>query len=157
MEIDKNRKIIVFGVSFSGVDEIMMYARKNEPKEGVFVGVDSQAYPCFDSSDYAYENRRFWNFIFAKTQAELNDRLVALENIKVGGNYNKLACDLNPMVYWGGDTASPMNVGECEDIVIPAVLPSQKSGDKSGQARQGKSRMEKLFERLKADNINIKR
>lgn len=156
MEIDKNRKIIVFGVSFSGIDEIIMYAMRNKPKAGVFVGEDSHAYPCFDSSDYAYENRRFWNFIFAKTQVEVKDKLDALENIKTGGNYNKLACDFYPMIYWGGDMTSPMEIGECEEIVIPAVMPSQKNRDKSGQVRLGKSRMEQLYERLKEDNINKK-
>lgn len=156
MEINKNRKIMVFGVSFSGVNEIRMYAGGNKPKEGVFVGGDSQAYPCFDSSDYACENRRFWNFVFAKTPIELKEKLDALENIKVGGNYNKLACDFYPMIYWGGDKASPMNVGECGDIVIPDILPSQKGRDKSGQVRQGKSRMEQLMERLKEDVINKK-
>ena len=122
MEIDKDRKITVFGVSFCGVDEIRIYARENKPKEGVFVGEDSQGYPCFDSSDYAYENRRFWNFIFARTQVELKDKLDALKDVQSGCNYRKLACDVCPMIYWEGDTDSPMEIGECEDIVIPAAF-----------------------------------
>ena len=157
MEIDKNRKIMVFGVSFSGVDEIRMYAGGNKPKEGVFVGEDSQGYPCFDSSDYAHEDRRFWNFIFARTQVELKDKLDALKNVQPGCNYSKLACDICPMIYWRGDTTSPMEVNECEDIVIPVVLRSQKSREKPGPVRQGKTRMQQLYERLKEDNINRKR
>ena len=39
--------------------EAISYALKGEPKEGVYVGVISERYPCFDSHDYAYENRRY--------------------------------------------------------------------------------------------------
>lgn len=158
MKIDQNRRIIVFGVSFGGVNEILMYALKNRSKEGVFVGEDSQLYPCFDSSDYAYEHRHFWNFVFAKTQAELEGKLDALKHIKAGGNYNKLTSDFYPMVYWGGDKASPMDVGECGDIVIPNMVPSPKcKNNKTATVRPNKSRMQQLMERLKEDFINKKR
>ena len=75
------------------------------PKCGVYVGEDSRLYPCFDSSDYAYENRRYMNLVFAKKQEELDVKMAKLKNMEqIGANYSKLTAELHPMAYWGGDT-----------------------------------------------------
>lgn len=61
IKIAYNRKITIFDVEFNGIEEIKEYALKGVAKDGVYVAEDSQSYPCFDSSDFAYENRSFWN------------------------------------------------------------------------------------------------
>ena len=71
IKIAYNRKITIFDVEFNGIEEIKEYALKGVAKDGVYVAEDSQSYPCFDSSDFAYENRSFWNFIFARNREEL--------------------------------------------------------------------------------------
>ena len=76
--IKNTDKIRVFGVTFKDIHEAISYALKGEPKEGVYVGVISERYPCFDSHDYAYENRRYWNIIFAKSEEDLNSKLEKL-------------------------------------------------------------------------------
>ncbi|MGM9748541.1 MAG: hypothetical protein ACI3ZN_07050 [Candidatus Cryptobacteroides sp.] len=96
--------IEVLGVVFNGVNEMLEYARKKEPKDGVYVGEDSERYPCFDRSDYLYENRRYTNLVFATTREELELKLLILSEMDVlGGNYKKLTGALHPMLYWAGD------------------------------------------------------
>lgn len=59
MKIFKNNEtIMVLGTSFNGVKDMIIHARDRKPKNGVYVGEDSKLYPCFDSSDYAYGDRR---------------------------------------------------------------------------------------------------
>lgn len=99
-----NDTIEVLGASFNGVKEMIEYARKKDPKDGVYVGEDSQSYPCFDSSDYLYENRRYTNLVFATTRQELELKLKRLSGMRVlGSNYRKLTGALHPMLYWEGD------------------------------------------------------
>lgn len=51
--IDSKGKITIMGVTFDGVDDIIRHAVGGKPKGGVYVGEDSQGYPCFDFDDYA--------------------------------------------------------------------------------------------------------
>ena len=44
-----NETIEVLGASFNGVKDMIVHARKRIPKDGVYVGEDSQLYPCFDN------------------------------------------------------------------------------------------------------------
>lgn len=109
-----NETIEVFGASFDGVNDMIEYARKGEPKDGVYVGEDSQHYPCFDSEDYMYENRRYTNLVFAKSQEELDEKLRVLKGMEqLDCNYNKLTEKLHPMAYWEGDT--------CHDVCLTEV------------------------------------
>ena len=102
--------IVVLGASFNGVKEMIEHARKRIPKDGVFVGEDSQHYPCFDSEDYMYENRYFTNLVFAKSIEEIDEKLRILKQVERYGNYNKLNSELHPMAYWQGDT--------CHDVLL---------------------------------------
>ena len=43
-----NETIVVLGASFNGVKDMIEHARKRMSKDGVYVGEDSQLYPCFD-------------------------------------------------------------------------------------------------------------
>ena len=105
-----NETIVVLGASFNGVKEMIEHARKRMPKDCVYVGEDSQLYPCFDSGDYMYENRFYTNLVFAKSLEEIEEKLRILKQVERYGNYNKLNSELHPMAYWQGDT--------CHDVLL---------------------------------------
>ena len=90
--IDRNGKIAVLGATFKGINDVIKHAVSSKAKNGVYVGEDSMAYPCFDDEDYANENRRFWNFVFADNKEDMQQRLAALKKARVTkANYNKLS------------------------------------------------------------------
>ena len=100
-----NETTEVLGASFNGVKDMIEHARKRIPKDGVYVGEDSELYPCFDSEDYMYENRYFTNLVFAKSPDELDRKMRILTQMsQLSSNYNKLTAELHPMAYWEGDT-----------------------------------------------------
>lgn len=104
-EVKLNAPINAFGVDFKNIYEVIAYAIDGKPKDGVYVGEDSQRYPCFDSEDYASEDRYYWNFVFATSQSELDEKLKKLKEMDtLGSNYRKLTEDLAPMAYWEGDS-----------------------------------------------------
>ena len=96
-------KIRVFGVTFKDIHEAIAYAQKGKTKKGVYAGVVSERYPCFDSHDYAYDHRRYWNIVFAKSEEDLNSKLAKLNNTVHSINFCKYSDTLAPMAYWGGD------------------------------------------------------
>ena len=108
-------KIRVLGVIFKDIHEAITYAQERKPKEGVYVGVISERYPCFDSHDYAYERRRYWNIVFAKSEEELNSKLAELNNTVHHINFCKYSDALAPMAYWGGDSHYQ---GYCTDVEL---------------------------------------
>ena len=110
IKIAYNREITIFNVEFNGIEEIKEYALKGVAKDGVYVAEDSQSYPCFDSSDFAYENRSFWNFIFARNREELERKIKILKSIHYKDNYKKLTGKLAPMAYWEGDPYYPIEI-----------------------------------------------
>lgn len=118
-KIDNNGNITVYGVTFHGFSDLKTYALSGRPKEKVYVGEDSKSYPCFDSSDYAFENRCYWNFVFARSKGELESKLDSLRRFQANGNYYKLNSEIYPMAYFGGDDNMPIEVTECDDLVIP--------------------------------------
>ena len=108
--LKNNETIVVMGASFNGVKDMIEHARKRMPKDGVYVGEDSQLYPCFDSEDYKYENRYVTNLVFGSSQEEIDKKLNILNLVERYGNYNKLTVELHPMAYWQGDT--------CHDVLL---------------------------------------
>ena len=76
------------------------------PVPGLYVGLIYEPYPCFDASDYAYENRRYWNFFFSDKPVteEVLNTLAAMPH---RGNYRYVHEDMAelavPALYWGGD------------------------------------------------------
>ena len=113
--LKNNETIEVMGALFNGVKDMIEHARKRIPKDGVFVGEDSQHYPCFDSEDYKYENRYFTNLFFGSSQEEIDKKLSILKQVERYGNYNKLTAELHPMAYWQGDTCHDVLLTEKED------------------------------------------
>lgn len=101
--IKNTSSFTVLGVKFKNIHEVIACTTLGVAKEGVYVGKDCKRYPCFDAEDYASEDRFYWNFVFAKTQEELDVRLADLKNISPEGNYYKFSDVLAPMVYWAGD------------------------------------------------------
>lgn len=103
--VDCNAKLTVLGVTFANVRDIINHAVKGLPKDGVYVGEDSESYPCFDYEDYATEKRRYWNFVFALSREEVEDKLKRLKAMSpIRMDYNKLNGQMSPMAYWQGDT-----------------------------------------------------
>ena len=148
IKIDNNRTIDVFGVRFAGINEIKRRAQKQQPKSGVYVGVDRQRYPCFDSYDFMHEKRYFSNFVFAQSEEELKEKLRTLEKIEAKANYRKYTEELAPMLYWEGDNCHPMEITECEDLLIRE---KKTPKPKIHQERPEKTRLELIMERLKAE------
>ncbi len=109
-KIDNTARLKVFGVEFENIDEAIRFGVRKEAKDGVYVGVDRKGYPCFDSEDYASENRSFWNVVFAKSMEELEEKMIKLRRISPRDNYNKFSEALVPMAYWGGDSCYKVEV-----------------------------------------------
>jgi len=121
LSIPNNKAVTIYGVTFSNVNDIIHYAIKRIPKSGVYVGSDCRHYPCFDASDYAYETRYYWNFVFAQSEAELERKMQQLvHNEKSHFNYCKLTEEtpeeLLPLIYYEGDRDDPLLVSDCPAV-----------------------------------------
>lgn len=115
-EFKCNEPIEVLGVSFNGVREMIKAALNETPKDGVYVGIDCERYPCFDDEDIMNEDRYFMNIVFARSEEELQRKLEALDDITSGlFNYNKLTGELHPMAYWRGDDCFDVCLSEADD------------------------------------------
>ena len=101
--IKNTNSFYVLGVKFENIQEAIEYAIKGCAPNGIYVGKDAERYPCFDSEDYASEDRFFWNIVFARSKEELDRKLVELKSVSPQTNYNKFSETLAPMIYWGGD------------------------------------------------------
>lgn len=117
--IKSTQPFYVLGVKFENVPEAILYAIKGLAKNGVYVGKDVEIYPCFDSEDYASEDRFFWNIVFARSKEELDRKLVELKSVSPQTTYNKFSETLAPMICWGGD--SIYEVIATEDIEAQQV------------------------------------
>ena len=108
-------KISIYGVRFSGRDEMIKYAQSGQPKEGLYVGIKEQRFPCFDIHDYVHENRYTCSLVFAFDKHELQQKLNMLEY--------PLMCkkeDLGPVIRWvrTGHCDGPMEIPQCKEIVV---------------------------------------
>lgn len=82
------------------------YEREPERACDVHVGEMWMPYPCFDSEDYANENRTYQNFIF-RQQPITQDDMRRLSELPAKGNECRISdnvpTDMLPMVYYIGD------------------------------------------------------
>ncbi len=118
-EIGKNSKIEIFGHVFYGLSDIKRavetYCRierdswDTEPKspvDGIHVICVYEPYPCFDSEDYANEDRDYSNYFFS-TRPFTKQQIDRLS--KLTGRCNaQIVCDTMPewaapAVYYNGD------------------------------------------------------
>ena len=173
-------KITVYGIPFLGVEELAYRFLEGVPKDGVYVGGERKAYPCFDSEDRKYENRFYWNFVFARNPEELQDKVERLRAMEGRYNCRKLCPDLGPMVYWEGDACHPIETNDSGDIAympfrgrIERFVPPEKPREripkvvlpKPGKAKakrvvEGKSRslshMDRMMAKLREDYLKSK-
>lgn len=118
-EFSKTAKIEILGHTFNGLAEIKQavefYSRlgrnnrwKTEPKkpvDGLHVIELYEPYPCFDSEDFASEDRDFCNFFFA-TKPFSKSEVMRLEELP--HRFNAQIVDRRmpiwalPAVYYGG-------------------------------------------------------
>ena len=147
IEVNKERRIEVYGVCFGGVSELKKVALSGNPKNGVYVVVQMKRYPCFDSSDYAYENRYYTHFVFARSKEDLELKLYVLNNPEKYKGVDKKESILAPMLYWNGDNDDPMLVPECDEIFVHEKR--EKVKPFTTQECKNKTRIERLMERLK--------
>ena len=112
--IKNTNSFYVLGVKFENIHEAIFYAIKEMAKNGIYVGKNAKRYPCFDSEDYASEDRFFWNIVFARSKEELNRKLIEQKSVSPQTDYNKFSETLAPMIYWEGD--SIYDVIATEDI-----------------------------------------
>lgn len=168
-EYSNEEKVEILGVEFHDVKEIINYALKHEPKDGVYVGFDRQSYPCFDSYDRVNEDRSYWNFVFARDQKELQLKLDLLKTVDSKGNYLKLHDktpeSLMPMAYWGGDTHHPLviSVTNAMDKVAPKVtgrldmvIAFDTTGSMAEYIGAVRSEVASLIPRLFKDNEDLR-
>lgn len=173
-------KITVYGIPFLGVEELAYRFMEGKPKEGVYVGGEREAYPCCDSEDWQYENRFYWNFVFARAPEELKAKVERLRAMEGRCNCRKLCQDLGPMVYWEGDARHLMETNDSGGIAyvpfrggVSNVLSRPKtsgthSGRGSPKVREGEgeagsgaprhplSRMDRLMAGLREDYLKSK-
>lgn len=100
-EVSKTSKVVILGQVFNGLNDIKQaveaYCRvgskpwDTEPKtpyEGIHLLCVYEPYPCFDSEDYANEDRDFSNYFFSvkpftKQQIERLSKLPGRRNAKM--------------------------------------------------------------------------
>lgn len=168
-EHKQDETITILGVEFHGVKEIIKCAIHHQALNGVFVAQDSQGYPCFDSSDSAYEDRSYWNFVFAKSEGELQLKIDLIKTLTPIHNYCKLHKDtpksLLPMAYWEGDTNSPLIVSESSsmDKVAPKeigkldmVIAFDTTGSMAAYIDAVRSEVSSLIPKLFKDNEDLR-
>ncbi len=118
IEVGKERKVKVYGVCFNGLNELLNIALSHKPKDGVYVGMTRDRYPCFDSYDYTYENRYYTHFVFARSKEELEHRLGILNGKRMVPEGSDVKTELGPTIYWEGDEHEPMQILECDDVEV---------------------------------------
>lgn len=118
IEVRKDRRVKVYGVCFNGLNELLNVALSHKPKDGVYVGMRRDRYPCFDSYDYTYENRYYTHFVFGRSKEELEHRLEILNSKTVAPKDGSAELRPGPTIYWEGDEHEPMQIPECDDVEV---------------------------------------
>lgn len=100
IRLPRDAEFTVKGHVYRGVNDLKRQA--NIPDSSV---IDrSHLFPCFDSSDYMYENRYFHNFWFCKQDPEMSEQITLLRD--QGGHCflnENLPQEALPMVYYADE------------------------------------------------------
>lgn len=100
----------VRGMVFEGIDAIMDYWRTQTDTSQPYIIERSSRFPCFDSSDYAYENRFYRNFLICHSKQEADMKAKEMTQLREGGNFclvnNNLSVDMRPMLYYRDEDTS---------------------------------------------------
>ena len=112
--------VTILGQTFHGLDDIIAhremalssgssstpYSMKTHGSGGLHVGEVWESYPCFDSYDFANENRTYQNYI-VRDHPITSDDLLQTKRLKNIGNCQFISehmpLDMLPMVYYVGD------------------------------------------------------
>ena len=110
-QIPSECTLSVLGVVFEGIDAIKDYWRNQTDSSQPYIIERSQRFPCFDSSDYAYENRYFWNFLICHSKQEADKKAKSMEQLEVvKGNFRlineNLSADMRPLLYFEDESTS---------------------------------------------------
>ncbi len=110
LQLPSDCTLSVSGVVFKGVDAILDYVRTQTDSARPYIIERSQRFPCFDSSDYAYENRYYRNFLICQSKQEADIKVVYMKQLKEESNFrlaNKsLPANMRPMVYFKDEDTS---------------------------------------------------
>lgn len=104
VELSKDTKLNIMGHTFHGIEDIMAW-KGEEP----VILEKYKLFPCFDSYDYASENRFYHNYLFCLNKDDAALKKVYFDAIPksygciVDQNYPR---DLRPLVYYADESAS---------------------------------------------------
>lgn len=103
-EVDTTATFIYNNIEFHGLNDIINHINGTN---NIYIGSDTQRYPCFDSYDALYEDRKYQNYYFADSQQQLDDRKALMTDVDPQSNYCKLhqntPIDVLPMIYYRGE------------------------------------------------------
>lgn len=103
VRLNKNCKIHIMGHTFHGIEEIMSW-KGTEP----MILEKSKMFPCFDSYDYASENRFYHNFLFCKNEEDANGKRPVYDAIPRGYGCvidRRYPENLRPLVYYADESS----------------------------------------------------
>lgn len=155
MNVSCYSRIKIYDVVFDGFPEIRKYAFSHNPKDNVYVGSNIKRHPIFDIFDYRYDDRFYWNIVFAQSHEELEMKLEILETIIPDVYNRRFSQALHPMIYFQGNTSFDLfeiTEGEGVDIILPKPKPIKPKPIH----RTGKSKFELLMDRLREQNDKSK-
>ena len=96
--------ISIGGVAFDGIDSIRAYMRNQTDSSQPYIVDKCKLFPCFDSEDYANENRFYRNYFFFRSKQEADEKAPKIANLQSSGNCclanDSLPADMRPMVYY---------------------------------------------------------
>lgn len=101
--VDCNEKLCLNGKSYKGIEDIKKQWRNQKSENRTIIAAYDQ-FPCFDSSDYANEDRSYWNFWFCDSVNYEKKQLLIEGYNQHDSDYcfltEKLPVELTPMVYY---------------------------------------------------------
>ena len=119
--IHKNREFEVYGVTFSGVFDLINLTHLKSPKNGVYVGLKFESANIYDGEELVDTDLRHL-FVFAKSADELALKMKSVNKVS-GVNPHQVARDISPVVYWSWKSHI-MHISDCPDVHIPALAPT---------------------------------
>ena len=102
VRLGKNCTLHVMGHTFHGIEEVMSWKGKSP-----VILERSKLFPCFDSYDYANENRYYYHFLFCQDNADADEKRKDFEAIPRGYGClidRKYPEHLRPLVFYADES-----------------------------------------------------
>lgn len=97
-----NSQFELFGDIFGGLNDFLTSYKD----KGIYLNSEKERYPCFDSYDYANENRYYTNYFLSDTPFK-DEQIAEHSKLPHGSNYDMATEKLQPrhlpMIYYKGD------------------------------------------------------